>query len=325
MAYQSFIGRPGDSNSGKKLNTLGLPESMEGKSFLDLGCNEGFFCMEAKRRGAATVVGVDISAEYISQAQQRAKDADMDITYICDTWDNLPSGIFDYILIASSLHYAASPVALFDAIYTHLADDGVFVLECGYMAKANPQSRGAAVSRIPRGVGACFYPRRDTLIDEWLRKFTVRHAGESVMQGGDPIPRGIFHCKKWKTTVIFVRGGSGAGKSSLSSRLTFTHNVIETDALFFSWKPDEALFDPRDIKYLHHLQSCGRDITTTWNTIMGDEVIFQHFVDILLKAIILYRETDIVIVEGYVVESLLPIIRPLLENEGLRCWTLFRE
>ena len=325
MSYQSFADRPGASNSEAKLRAMVLPASMEGQSFLDIGCNEGFFCIEAKKRGAKTVVGIDISAEYISQAQHRAREASMDITYICDTWDNFPSGIFDVILIASSLHYAISPISLFDAIYTHLADDGIFILECGYITKANPQSRGAAVNRIPRGVGACFYPRRDILIEHWLRRFSVRHVGESVMQGGDPVPRGIFHCRKWHTTVIFIQGGPGVGKSSLSSRLTFTHNVIETDALFFSWKPGEALFDPKDIKYLNCLESHGRSIAATWDALYADKDIIDHFADILLKAILLYRETDVVVVEGYVVRRLFPIICPLLKNEGFRCWTLFRE
>ena len=37
----------------------GLPERLDGKSFLDIGCWEGDICVEAMRRGAKDVVGVD--------------------------------------------------------------------------------------------------------------------------------------------------------------------------------------------------------------------------------------------------------------------------
>lgn len=38
----------------------GLPASIEGKSFIDVGCWEGVNCAEATRRGAGQVVGVDL-------------------------------------------------------------------------------------------------------------------------------------------------------------------------------------------------------------------------------------------------------------------------
>src|SRR5687768_5846984 len=37
-----------------------LPSEMRGKSFLDVGCWEGENCVEAKRRNASEVVGVDL-------------------------------------------------------------------------------------------------------------------------------------------------------------------------------------------------------------------------------------------------------------------------
>ena len=38
----------------------GLPEKIEGKSFIDVGCWEGVNCAEATKRGAGQVVGVDL-------------------------------------------------------------------------------------------------------------------------------------------------------------------------------------------------------------------------------------------------------------------------
>lgn len=49
--YQRFL--PGQSSANDtfaKLRALDLPD-MSGKSYLDVACNTGFFCMEAERRG----------------------------------------------------------------------------------------------------------------------------------------------------------------------------------------------------------------------------------------------------------------------------------
>jgi tRNA (mo5U34)-methyltransferase len=45
-----------------------LPEDIRGKSVLDVGCNAGFYAIEAKRRGAAHVLGVDAQRIHIRQA-----------------------------------------------------------------------------------------------------------------------------------------------------------------------------------------------------------------------------------------------------------------
>ncbi|HZI86381.1 MAG TPA: DUF1698 domain-containing protein [Pyrinomonadaceae bacterium] len=45
-----------------------LPRDLQGKSLLDVGCNAGFYCFEAKRRGVARVLGVDGQRQHIRQA-----------------------------------------------------------------------------------------------------------------------------------------------------------------------------------------------------------------------------------------------------------------
>ncbi len=45
-----------------------LPADLSGKSVLDVGCNAGFYCVEAKRRGAARVLGVDAQRSLVRQA-----------------------------------------------------------------------------------------------------------------------------------------------------------------------------------------------------------------------------------------------------------------
>ena len=46
-----------------------LPEDLSGKTLLDVGCNAGFYCFEAARRGAERVVGVDAQRHLVRQAR----------------------------------------------------------------------------------------------------------------------------------------------------------------------------------------------------------------------------------------------------------------
>src|SRR3954463_3232826 len=48
---------------------LGLAGDVAGRAVIDLACGEGHYTRELRRRGAARVVGVDLSAEMIRLAE----------------------------------------------------------------------------------------------------------------------------------------------------------------------------------------------------------------------------------------------------------------
>ena len=50
---------PGQDESARKLEWIRLPDSLAGKTVLDVGAWDGFFSFEAERRGAERVVAVD--------------------------------------------------------------------------------------------------------------------------------------------------------------------------------------------------------------------------------------------------------------------------
>jgi len=58
-----------------------LPADLSGKSVLDVGCNAGFYSVEAKRRGAKRVLGVDAQRKHIRQALFVRKVLGLDIEY----------------------------------------------------------------------------------------------------------------------------------------------------------------------------------------------------------------------------------------------------
>src|ERR1700751_741380 len=58
-----------------------LPRDLAGRSVLDVGCNAGFYTIEAKRRGAARGLGIDAQRLHIRQARFAARVLGLDIEY----------------------------------------------------------------------------------------------------------------------------------------------------------------------------------------------------------------------------------------------------
>jgi SAM-dependent methyltransferase len=98
---------------------------------LDLACGEGFYSRRLKALGAASVVGVDISAEMIRLAEQQECDESQGVEFVCaDVRDLGDLGQFDVIVAAYLLHYAPSEadlVRMCRNIRRHLSDGGRFV------------------------------------------------------------------------------------------------------------------------------------------------------------------------------------------------------
>ncbi|MBA3240715.1 MAG: DUF1698 domain-containing protein, partial [Acidobacteria bacterium] len=66
---ESVMGEPVDHPAGP-WEVIGkcIPADLTGKTVLDVGCNAGFYAIEAKRRGAARVLGVDGQRQHVRQA-----------------------------------------------------------------------------------------------------------------------------------------------------------------------------------------------------------------------------------------------------------------
>lgn len=86
---------------------------VSGLAVLDLACGEGFYTRLLKQGGAATVTGVDISAEMIALAQASETSSPLGIKYFCNDVAALPElGRFDVVTGAYLLHYAPDREAL---------------------------------------------------------------------------------------------------------------------------------------------------------------------------------------------------------------------
>jgi tRNA (mo5U34)-methyltransferase len=102
-----------------------VPESLKGKTVLDIGCNAGFYAMEMKRRGADRVLGLDSRDEYLAQARFAAEVNDLDVEFRnLSVYDVGKLGeTFDLVIFMGVLYHLRHPLLALDLIYEHVAGD----------------------------------------------------------------------------------------------------------------------------------------------------------------------------------------------------------
>ena len=210
--YQSFDDADGMVDSYAKLRAMHLP-LLVGRSFLDVGCNEGYYCGAALRAGAGHVVGIDSFPLAIERAKTRFPKAE----FLLQSWDKLPDERFDVVMLASAMHYLDSDekiIGLLSRIRNCLKDDGLFILEAGIST-----GPGKELVKVDRPDGSVFYPTWTKLVNLVNHGGMVwRKVGDS--QPGDKHPRVVMHCRRVQPVVVFVRGTSMSGKSYLANSLS---------------------------------------------------------------------------------------------------------
>ena len=127
-----------------------LAGNLTNLNVLDLACGEGFYTRQVKLRGAAKVIGVDISAEMIRLAQEVEDDKPHGLVYHCQ--DALSLNLnekFDLICATYLLNYARNAEELFQmstVIANHLKPGGRFIT-----INSNPDYQSAVDVLFPYG------------------------------------------------------------------------------------------------------------------------------------------------------------------------------
>jgi 2-polyprenyl-3-methyl-5-hydroxy-6-metoxy-1,4-benzoquinol methylase len=89
-----------------------LPDDLSGASVLDIGCNFGFFCFEAAKRGASRVLGIDVDPENIRKARLLADCLGLDVEFaLLDIEVDSLNERFDHVLCLNVLHHLRNPLA----------------------------------------------------------------------------------------------------------------------------------------------------------------------------------------------------------------------
>ena len=103
-----------------------FPE-LEGKRMLDLGCGYGWHCKYAAERGAAHVLGIDVSERMLDEARRR--NADQRIEYrLCGIEDyEYPEHAWDLVVSNLALHYVEDLGTVFENVRRTLVPGGTFL------------------------------------------------------------------------------------------------------------------------------------------------------------------------------------------------------
>lgn len=313
--YQTFDDQLGDSNSREKLERLRIFHRLDGMSVLDLGCNEGFFCLDALSRGATRVVGIDSNADFIHKARQRSGD----VEYIHGNWWNMPDEKFDLIYLLSAIHYEKEQKKFLDKIAEHLTERGTLILECGMVTSVE----GQAWVSVRRGDGTFRYPTRDMLFDSLLRNYYVRVIDCSVDQPGDPVKRYVFHCTVKKPVCIFVKGAPYAGKTIVASILAASRETarFSIDSWIGYIQMGEYAQPENNPIYKKIVSDCDLNFINKFiNALSPAEA--QAFAEAAFSALPL--DNPCLILEGYALNrnDISGRLDELLAARNIRTWTL---
>jgi SAM-dependent methyltransferase len=114
-----------------------LPD-LAAKRVIDLGCGFGWFCRFAREAGAASVLGVDLSANMLARARETTSDPA--ITYRQADLETLelPAASFDLVYSSLTLHYLEHLAELFVTVHRALVPDGGFVFSAEHPLYTEP-------------------------------------------------------------------------------------------------------------------------------------------------------------------------------------------
>jgi SAM-dependent methyltransferase len=118
-----------------------LPD-LAGKRVVDLGCGFGWFARWAKERGAARVLGLDLSQRMIARAKADTSDPAIEYRIADLEALELPEASFDLAYSSLAFHYIEDFARLVGSVHRALAGEARFVFTIEhpiYMAAAHPR------------------------------------------------------------------------------------------------------------------------------------------------------------------------------------------
>lgn len=104
-----------------------LPKVLDGLAVLDLGCGFGDFALMAKARGAASVMGIDISVKMLDAARARVSDPTVSFVRAPIETATLGEAVYDLVVSSLALHYVEDFPAVVAKVARSLRPGGQFV------------------------------------------------------------------------------------------------------------------------------------------------------------------------------------------------------
>ncbi len=114
-----------------------LPD-VTGKRVVDLGCGFGWFCRWARGAGAASVLGLDVSANMLARARETTLDPAITYRQADLETVELPAAAFDLAYSSLTLHYLVNLATLFAAVHRALVPGSRFVFSAEHPLFTEP-------------------------------------------------------------------------------------------------------------------------------------------------------------------------------------------
>lgn len=201
---------------------------LEGLTVLDLACGEGHYSRLIRQRGAARVVGVDLSSEMIALAEAEERRAPLGIEYRCSAAEDLGTiGSFDLVTAAFLLNCARTRErlgAMCDTIAANLKPGGRFVSINSNLGPGVPPDiakygwRAADSTPIEEGT-----PYRLTFLSG-PEEFTVINVFYSHATYEEELRRAGFASVRWQPPEVSDEGVRDAGRE-------FWQDLLESQSI----------------------------------------------------------------------------------------------
>lgn len=127
--------------------TIDLANVMPGDSVLEIGCGTGTLTLEAKRRSGPSgkVCGIDIIPGMVERSQQKAAQANLDVTFQFGSIDNIPfsENQFDVVMCSFMIFHMSEAVRRkgIEEIYRVLKPRGqIMVLDLNLPVRRVPRA-----------------------------------------------------------------------------------------------------------------------------------------------------------------------------------------
>ena len=199
---------------------------LAGRTVLDVGCAQGYFCFAALERGARRAVGWDINADRVRQARAIAQIRGLPAEFHHrDIEEETPREAFDVVLCLNVLHHLTDPLATLETLIGLTRE--VLVLELASLGRRDRRWSGLgawqawACRRAPVIVvarGKRTYHFTPTAMENFFDQRPYFAAVETL----DSDEPGRFFVKAHRHRVkraVLVAGPIAAGKSTLIRQL----------------------------------------------------------------------------------------------------------
>ena len=220
-----------------------FPDDLSGKSVLDIGPFNGFFCFEALKRGAASALGLEMDPSRVRQATQIADCLGLPAQFeLADIETDAIAAQHDYVLCLNVLHHLHNPIAALDKLLAATREK--LILEIASLGARDRHKVGVSwlgaqtFSKAPLIAVAPPQPKRRSqtffMTSEGVKNLLLQHksVAQVSLQPSQYRDRflAIAHKRRIKKLLV-VAGPAAAGKSVLIERLQSGQAPQVADAL----------------------------------------------------------------------------------------------